>query len=257
MDSIGKVVTGIATKASASQPTRAVALPKPRDTANAPPLLNRAADVELPKLFVGYAIDGQPREVRRQLTERERAGIQARAVELRDGLHPFLDEEVDAVDTELGAMLGGFRSMRQQGEDVEATLMVLRNVLWEFPVWAIAKGCGRIIRRETDLDPPLDPRWAPNDGQVYEVVAGIVKAYRKALETAEALLVAPVALPPPEKPAASMPAPKPGLPSNEPKFTPEPKPTPGYAARVAADMAARKARREQQDAPSQTVTSQA
>ena len=81
-------------------------------------------------------------------------------------------------------MFGGFRAMRQRGEDALATLEVLTSVLSEFPAWAIIRGCIQIAREKH--------KWAPNDGEIYDAVKTIVKLYETHCWQALALLDAPV-----------------------------------------------------------------
>jgi hypothetical protein len=47
----------------------------------------------------------------------------------------------------------------------------------------------------------LDRRFAPNDGETFDVVAGVVQPYRENLRQAKALLDASVVKPPPPKPS--------------------------------------------------------
>lgn len=245
MDSIGKLAMGIAaTNTSARQPCRDVALQPQGGTDKAPPLLNRAADIEMPKLFRGPIIDGESRQISRALYEGERRGLTARAVELRDGLRPHIPDEDALVEAELLAMLGGFRNVKLSGENAAATAANMRTVLGAFPLWAIAKACMRIAGGEAGLD----TTWAPNDAQVAQVVRDVVAPYRRTLEIVEQLLAAPVALPAPEPKPMTGAGPAMAHDAMTPKSIPEPKPTPGYAARVAADLAARKARRGSENA---------
>jgi hypothetical protein len=98
------------------------------------------------------------------------------------------DRERRIVMAQIAAMLGGYRSLRQSGEDAEALVNAAAAVLAPFLFWAIAKGCLKIVRREAGLD----PHWPPNDSEIYAIVDGLVRPYRKALASAEALLTAPV-----------------------------------------------------------------
>lgn len=133
------------------------------------------------------------------MTPQETAIVKRRAVSIRDALRPFEREEIAIVNSTLAAMLGGFRSMRQQGEDVEGTVEVLRHVLREFPVWAIADGCMKIAQNKAGLD----PTWPPNDSQVYDVVAEVVRYWRARLATAESMLSAAVQEAAPARPSRS------------------------------------------------------
>ena len=190
MESIGKVVSGMMAKlerGEALQPTPS-GLPAVR-----PAILDREADFEIPhRVWSSWMPANGPRHLRRALTVPERAAVERRVHELIGGLRPFEGPECDRVDAAISAMLGGFRSMRQTGDDVEATIIVLRSVLREFPAWAICEGCRRIATNQAGLD----PKWPPNDTQVHSVVAGVVATFRKTLRTAQGLLDAPIEPPP-------------------------------------------------------------
>ena len=84
-----------------------------------------------------------------------------------------------------------------QDEDVEATLTIAAGVLRDFPAWGIERACLKIARHEVGLD----ARYAPNDGQIADVVREVLRPYRQALEQASGLLAGSVeagaAIPPP------------------------------------------------------------
>src|SRR4051794_36508931 len=88
-----------------------------RTTAQAPEHLDRICDAELPRLFSAWIPDFGPREIVRALTNTERRMVEVRAEALRIGTGGYLDHERDAVTADLAAMLGGFRSMRQQDDN--------------------------------------------------------------------------------------------------------------------------------------------
>lgn len=218
----------------------------PASTSNAPRYFDRRCDVELQRLFSAWIPDDGARAVRRALTGEERGALMARERELAGALHPYLPGERDAVEAQLAGMFTGFRSMRQQGEDAEGIVATTAAVLQPFPVWAIAKACMKIARREAGLD----PRFAPNDTEIFGVVDAIVKDYRKTLATVEALLIAPV-----EGEPRALPAPPPIDPGEldamrlrlQGKLTSGPafekrEPDGKHAERVAADLAARRKR---------------
>lgn len=174
---------------------------------------------------------------------RERSALEARAAELSAGLRAFEREEREVVRSTLHAMLGGFRSLRESGEDAETAVEILLAVLREFPTWAIEEACMRIAQHKADADPPLDPRWAPSDAQIYQIVADLVQPHRQTLQRVQALLSAPVEIPQPQERISRA--------EIEAKLGREIKERQqfedgGYAARVAADLAARKAARQAQ-----------
>lgn len=231
----------------ASQPTPSTkpALPAKRDANGLPAIRDEDCDVAIPaRLFSAWKPDHGPRSVIRELTGHERALVGGRAEALREALRPFQASEQGRVNAEIAAMLGGFRSMRQQDEDVAATVEVARHVLREFPLWAISRGCLMIAQRKTDLD----RKWPPNDGEIYGVVEDVVEHFRKRLASAEALLAAPVEPPEPVRPTQAEIEAALGRPvSSVPSGLPEKPAWHGdgkHAQRVEADLAARRARRE-------------
>lgn len=212
-------------------------MPVPIATEKTPPaFLDQVCDVDLPlRLPSARDLAGRPAVIWRPLAGDERAMLEGRAAALRAGLAGYSGGVIHLVDAALGAMLGGFRSMRQEGAEVSAILEVLRGVLAPFPLWAIERGCLAIARGETGLD----KRFAPNDAEICGMVAGIVRPYRKTLATIEALLAASVE--PPEARRALGQAPRP-VSRGDGRFT-----LPGdgkHVERVAAELAAGKAVRE-------------
>ena len=124
----------------------------------------------------------------RGMTISEKSMVEARAAAFELALEPHNDADRMLVEASLLAMFGGFRSFRQEGEDVSASAKVAAAVLAPFPLWAIEKACMQIAQGHAGLD----KRWAPNDSQVVEVVEDVVKPYREALSGAKLLLAAPV-----------------------------------------------------------------
>lgn len=209
--------------------------------------MDRACDIELPRLLSSWLPDRGAREVRRALTSGERRALQARADALGNGLAGYHPSERKQVEAQIGAMLGGFRSMRQQDADARGAMMAAAAALREFPLWAISKACLMIARNEAGLD----RRFAPNDAELSNVVRNIVRGYRKRLATVEVLLAAPVE-PSKAAPAAKLTpeqiATKLGRPvgtgSKVEAMPSASRSDGGHAARVAADLAARRARRQ-------------
>jgi hypothetical protein len=214
---------------------------------------DQEADIDIPRRVHGaWKPTGGVRELRRALTPEERAKVSARRQALADALQPYDPSERKEIEIAIAAMFGGFRLMRQQGENAEAVLNVTCHVLREFPAWAIAEGClmiaqGRAVDEEGK---PLDRRFPPNDAQIYAIVSEIVRVYRKNLARAEGLLTAPVAAPEPprptreqieallgrplhDRPRAGLPAPIKDGPTGDGK----------HAQRVMADLEARRRRR--------------
>jgi len=174
---------------SPGTPCSSPSLPAERDADGLPVEFDRECDHEIPRrLFCSWKEEGKPREVVRALTAGERAKLDARAAALEQALR-YLPDEERPIKAELAAMFSGFRSMRQQGEDIAATVEITRGVLRQFPLWAIAKGCMKIAQGRARLD----RRYAPNDAEINKVIAGIVRPYCEAIDRARALLLAPVA----------------------------------------------------------------
>jgi hypothetical protein len=139
-----------------------------------------------------------PRTLCRALRDIERAAIETRVAALKAALLPYTEQEREAVEIAIGATIGGFRSMRQEGAAAIAIVDSIVELVAEFPPWAIAQGCQLIRSRKTGfLKPPMNPEFPPNDCRVYEVVEHVVTPYRRALALAHALLSAPVEPPPP------------------------------------------------------------
>jgi len=149
---------------------------------------DRDVDFEFPRRLVCFRPMEGSIVIRRQMRQDERVAVQTRAAALELCLEPLIEAEVAAVEASIAAMLGGFRQMRQEGENVVRTVEITRAVLREFPAWAITKACLRLARRETNLD----PRYAPNDAQIADEVRSILKPYREAFAQASALLKAAV-----------------------------------------------------------------
>lgn len=243
MDTLSKAVANVMVKAS--RPTHS-AVPAKRGATIAPAWLNRETDIDMPNtLFSAWHSAFEPRQIRRALTVAERGKLEARSAALSDGLLPFSRDQEGLVDAEIAAMFNGFRSMRQ-GDNVALTVEVTRRVLREFPLWAIAEGCLSIAQRRAVTNPPMDARFPPNDGQIYEIVAGVVSRYRKALNTVNALLTATV-----EEPAPANYELRDGIEYPQSRKAADlgslndfPPPDGKHAQRVMADLAARKAQRE-------------
>ena len=184
------------------QPSREIApnLPVERDASGLPVGFSREIDIDLPsKLYSTWKAEYAPRALVRELAPLERLKLEGRAAALEIALLPFdPDTEKNAVEAEIAAMFSGFRAMRQQGDDVAAVVEVTRRVLREFPCWAIANACLLIAQNQARVDGKrLDRRYTPNDTEIYTVTAGVVKLRRDALNSAHALLAAPIEPPEP------------------------------------------------------------
>jgi hypothetical protein len=248
MEQIGTAATTAiqrADTAAASPATRstALALPVKRD-ADGVPELHDPDYRKLARLAVWKADRGLW-ELLRPLTAAERAALGDRSAALAASLRPFEDKERARLEATISAMFSGKRSMWHQGDDVEGTVQITLGVLGEFPAWAIIRGCIKIARKGfirngvTVLDKP------PNDSEICDTVAGIVREYSASLRETQKLIEATAPAPaPPRSPSGHLAsvAPRTEKPVQRP-------PLPGdgsHAKRIAADLAARKARNEAQ-----------
>ena len=243
MRKIGTVVTLVGKQTGPASPAPRSfmpALPAKRDATGIPVRLDRECDVELPRqLFAGWFPDTGPRAIVRALSAHERAKVEARATALEDALKPFTRNDEHAIRADINGLFSGYRVMRQLDEDARAVVDVTMAVLREFPVWAIAQACRKIVCGEAKLD----RRFAPNDTEIFDIAAGVVQPYRQNLRQAKALLDAPVDEPPRRGPSGRG---EPIRPWREkapqrPQFEPM---TKSRREALMADLAARKARND-------------
>jgi hypothetical protein len=209
------------------------------DADGVPIIFDSGVDRLKRKLVVWVPHGAGPAELARPLTPEERQAIAARAAALELALAPHSENEHKRVELALAAMLGGFRQMRQQDEDVRTTVHIIRAVLRGFPAWAIERAALKIAQHQTDID----PRYPPNDAQIVDVVTGVVRPYRENLRQAEALLDAPVDAPLDRGPSGRLAPirPWPEKPPQRPQAEPI---TKSRREALMADLAARKARND-------------
>ena len=234
MESIGTAGLRAIIRAKDSPVSRSNVLAKQakRDADGLPEQFNRLVDLELPQRLICWRLDHGPVELRRAMRPDERAAVEVRCAALEIALQPHGDEDRADIEAAIAAMFSGFRSMRQAGEDAEAAIAITRAVLRDFPAWAIVAGCLKIARHETKCD----PRFAPNDAELVDVVRALVKSYREAFEAASLLIgatVQPIQIPHRSSTRDSQQAHSIQLGDGK------------HAQRIAADLAARKARNEQ------------
>lgn len=155
--------------------------------------------MELPRrLWCGWRVDGEPRAVRRPLTDEERDVLERRARDLTPALTPYLrpqqDDEIALAITE---MLSGFRGAREASADAVGRIAALMNVLAPFPAWAIQRSCAWIRSHGYEVEDRDGKRterhWPPADAEVVAEVERTVRLRQEALASARALLEAPVA----------------------------------------------------------------
>ena len=229
-----RAVERATTEVSQVSHLQALARPAKKTADGLPVKFDQETDFEIPRrVFSAFKPTVGPRELRRELRPDEREVLIARAAALEVALRPFdPDNERAVVTSSISAMLGGFRSMRQQGEDAASVVAVTRAVLRDFPAWAISQACMKIARHETKID----PRFAPNDSEIIDVVRSIVASYQENLEQARALLAAPVEVQVRRERPTNNP---PTVPAGDGK----------HGQRVAVDLAERKSKRENADGP--------
>lgn len=197
------------------------------------------------RVFSNWIPDRGQREIRRELRADERRALEVRAAALADAMLPYdrSDKRARAkAEAYLAAMFAGFRSSRQQDDAAEAMVDVTAAVLRGFPLWVITRVCLSASRGEDGFN----PRFAPNDSELYAAAQRLMLPYRKAMATTQALLSAPVEKPVPP-PLKSIQGPRKAHISTE---AAPPKPVDfgdgRHAQRVMADIAARRADREAQ-----------
>lgn len=155
----------------------------------------------------------------------ERGAVEVRVAALEVALRHHGDADRAEIEGAIAGMLSGFRSMRHGEEDAATAVAITRAVLRDFPAWAIVQACLKIARSETRCN----PRFAPNDAEIAEVVREIVRPYRQAFASASLLLNAVVVEGPNLRPASR------NLPeAGDGK----------HGARVAADLERRRQQRE-------------
>lgn len=131
-----RTIGDIATEAALGSTPEWASLPsRSKKRGVVPSGLDQEADIDIPRRVQGaWKPTGGVRVLHRALTSAERAAVTMRAQDLEEALRPYAPDEREDVEIALFAMLGGFRSMRQQADNAEAVIQVLRNVLRE-DVW--------------------------------------------------------------------------------------------------------------------------
>lgn len=205
---LSAIVPAAASAIQASPQKSELAAPRVRyDASNLPALVDRLTDVDIPNAaWSSWIPKTGPRALRRALIDGERRALQARVAELQPALLGFdREQDGDRVALAISDMFGGFRSMREQGEDVVGRIDSAMRVMNGYPAWAIEQGCLAIQRagyEVTDRDGRriMERHWPPSDPEICQIVERIVRMRRDALVSAEALLAAPVELPDPARP---------------------------------------------------------
>lgn len=143
-----------------------------------PPVLNRIADIEIPKrVWSSWQEAGKPKMLRRALEPAEREVIERRVAELTPAVAGYGASDLDRVVVALGDMFGGFPSMRGNEEQAIARLDGARRMLAGFPAWAIEKGCRAIQRNGVWRDGKFDKQWPPSDAEIVAEAQSALRLY--------------------------------------------------------------------------------
>lgn len=160
-----------------------------------PAVSNRRTDIDIPRSVWSAWIpsNGAPREIRRPLTVDERVALEQRRDELAPALAPFAKRSVNRLVQEIGAMYGGFPSMRTGSDEaIVGRASSLLDVLVKFPAWAIVKACINIREKGIWRDGAYDRKWPPSDAEIIAAVREEVRLYGDQHRSAVALLAATV-----------------------------------------------------------------
>jgi hypothetical protein len=159
-----------------------------------PKISNPLTDIEIPRsAWSTWRETGKPRQLRRPLTSAEISALEARRDELAPFVGPFDGAlESDRVSLALARMFGSFRSMRQTGDEAVAVIMATRQLLEDFPVWAIEKSCKSIRMNGVWRDGKFDREWPPSDAELVDDIRKEARFYSDQHRSAVALLGATV-----------------------------------------------------------------
>lgn len=247
MERLATVVSSITP--SISQPSRqpmADIVPI-KSAGELPTLFDREADRVIPDRVLAWIGSDGVAEIRRPLTDAERAALERRASDLHRALVPWSNADRRQLEGELALMLGGFATM-QRLDEIAAKGLVAQylQLTRDRPFWAVVQVCRKIRIG----DAGLPTQYCPNEAEFNSVLRRVVSPYERQLLQARRVLEAKVQPPPPLKLTRTELEAKLGRPlpqtvaSNEVKSTPMPIGDGKHAERVLADLAARKARRE-------------
>ncbi len=184
--------------------------------------------------------------LRRPFNEAERSALERRIWELRCALASFESGDSEALGRAINGMLGAF-PMMQRFDQVAALSMARAylSLVGGRPYWAIVKACQNVRLGTAGLN----LGFCPSEPEFNILVGRLVEPYVNALRRAESLLAAKIDPPAPVRPTQTEVEAKLGRrlgPPSSPQLKPPAMPVGdgGHAARVMADLVARKARRE-------------
>jgi hypothetical protein len=210
-----------------------------------PAPVNLETDRTIPDRVLMWTGSNGEAELRRSLTLDERTKLERRDSELRSALAPWPPSSREVLETEVSLMLN-FPANR--GLDETAAMGFVAHYLQltrSRPHWAIVKAC-RMVRLGKA---GLPPAYCPTEPEFNQLIDREVAYYERALAKARKVLDAKVRPPDPPKPTRAEIEAKLGRPIGEAKAEAK---APvrstvddgNHAARVMADIAARKAQRE-------------
>ena len=158
-----------------------------------PAVIDREADVEIPRAWSSWRPANGPRHLRRALTAEERAALEKR----RDELAPWVagyegDRERDQVALAVADMFGAYRSARHVNEDAVGLIDSVCRLLRDFPVWAIVKACNSIQQFGVWRNGAFDRQWPPSDPEIMSEVREKLRLYGDQYRSAVDLLNAEV-----------------------------------------------------------------
>jgi hypothetical protein len=186
--------------------------------------------------------------LRRPFNADEQSLLDHRTWELRCAVAPFQDRNRDELLQAISMMLG-FPNMQRLDRSAALSMAVAYlSLTKERPHWAIVKAC-LMVRLGTA---GLNPAYCPSEPEFNILIGRLVDPYVDALRRTECLMVAKIAPPSPPKPTRAEIEAKLGhplsTPSSEAKAAPVPAGDGKHAVRVMAELAARKVRKEMQQA---------
>lgn len=155
---------------------------------------NFLTDVEIPRwTWSSWREEGQPRQLRRDLTREECVALLDRRAELEPVLAPYDPREADRVALALTDLYGGYPSMGTRGDmSVAGRVEAVRRALADFPLWAIDKACRAIHINGVWRDGAYDRHWPPSDAEIVDAVRSELRLYSDTYNRVDALLNASV-----------------------------------------------------------------
>lgn len=164
-----------------------------------PPTYDVGADTWIPDHLWAPQETGKQRCLRRPLAAEERARLELRRGEIAPWLEPSHGpDEADRVVIAIAEMYSAFPHAAAKA-DLEAAARgdQLTRALSTYPCWAIEKCLSRIAtrgysRRESDGRYVQERHWAPSDPEIIEIIEAELTSFRRAHDSAAALLLAAV-----------------------------------------------------------------